>query len=88
MSKESLVFVLGTIIFFTPFLGLPNEYKQIILTIAGVLLIITGYRLRRRAFMRSLEHESGERRSDAFVESAYVAPDSTTKKEEPSNLHI
>jgi hypothetical protein len=28
-----------------------------------------GYRLRRNAFLRSLENESGERRGDVFVES-------------------
>jgi membrane protein implicated in regulation of membrane protease activity len=69
MSKESLVFVIGIIVFFTPFLGLPTSYKEWIFTGTGVLLIITGYRLRRRAFLRSLEVEGNERRGDAFVES-------------------
>lgn len=70
MSKESLVFTLGIVVFFTPFLGLPGNYKEWIFMGSGVLLIITGYRLRRRAFLKSIEYKSGERRADAFVESA------------------
>jgi hypothetical protein len=69
MSKESLVFILGVVVFFAPFAGLPSQYKEWLFIACGVLLIITGYRLRRRAFLKSLEHESGERRGDAFVES-------------------
>lgn len=70
MSKESFVFVLGMIIFFVPFLGLPREYKEVILIGSGILLMGLGYRLRRIAFLRSLEHENGERRGDTFVESS------------------
>jgi uncharacterized membrane protein len=73
MSKESFVFVMGVIVFFTPFLGLPSRYKEVLLIVSGVLLVIIGYRLRRRAFLKSLEHESGERRGDAFVESGVMS---------------
>ncbi len=69
MSKETFVFILGIVVFFTPFLGLPGNYKEWILIVSGILLIVTGYRLRRALFLRSLEHHSGERRGDAFVES-------------------
>ncbi len=77
MSKETFVFILGIIVFFTPFLGLPGEYKEWILIVSGILLIVTGYRLRRAMFLRSLEHHSGERRGDAFVESV-MAPTRNT----------
>ena len=73
MSKETLVFVLRILIFFTSFLGVPSEYKELILIVSGLLLIGTGYKLRRNAFLKSLEHESGERRGDAFTESGVVA---------------
>jgi hypothetical protein len=69
MSKESSVFVLGGIVFFTSFLGVPSEYKEWMFIVSGLLLMAVGYRLRRIAFLRSLEHESGERRGEAFVES-------------------
>lgn len=69
MSKESTVFVLGVIVFFTSFLGVPSEYKEWIFIVSGVLLMGVGYRLRRLAFLKSLEHESGERRGEAFSES-------------------
>lgn len=69
MSKESIVFILGGIVFLTSFLGVPSEYKEWTFIVSGVLLMAVGYRLRRTAFLRSLEHESGERRGEAFVES-------------------
>ncbi|HEU4677290.1 MAG TPA: hypothetical protein VFS75_01065 [Candidatus Paceibacterota bacterium] len=69
MSKESFVLLIGIIVFFGPFLGLPTEYKDILFAVAGLLLIVTGYRLRRRAYLASLEREGGERVADAFVES-------------------
>ena len=69
MSKETGVFVLGIVVFFGTFSGLPTEYKEWIFIISGILLIGIGYSLRRRAFLQSIEHENGERRSDEFVES-------------------
>jgi hypothetical protein len=71
MSKETLVFVLGTLIFFGSFLGLPNEYKEWIFIISGIILMVVGYRLRRNAFLKSLDRK-GERRGDAFVESHII----------------
>jgi hypothetical protein len=68
MSKETAVFVLGIVVFFTPFLGLPTEYKEWIFIVSGLLLIGIGYRLRRRAFLLSIESENGERRGEMFVE--------------------
>lgn len=70
MSKETLVFVVGVIVFFVPFLGVPSEYKKWILVVSGIALLIVGYSLRRRAFLLSIEHRSGERRADGFIESA------------------
>lgn len=82
MSKETFIIILGILVFFSSFLGLPSEYKEWLLIICGILLMATGYRLRRIAFLRSLEHESGERRSDAFVESSAI-----TTQEKPQTLH-
>lgn len=70
MSKETFVVILGAIVFFSSFLGLPSEYKEWLLIVCGVLLIAVGYRLRRNEFLKSLEHESGERRGHTFVESS------------------
>lgn len=69
MSRESLVFVIGFIVFLTPFLGVPREWKEYIFISSGFLLMVVGYLLRRGAFMRSIDMGKGERRSDAFVES-------------------
>lgn len=74
MSKETLVFVFGMLVFFVPFVGVPTEWKEWFLMGAGVVLMAVGYALRRNAFFQSLEHESGERRADVFVESSSVTP--------------
>jgi hypothetical protein len=68
MSRESFVFLIGFIIFFTPFFGVPREWKEWIILGAGALLMFLGYKLRRAAFLRSIMQENGEHRSDAFVE--------------------
>ncbi len=69
MKKESLVFVLGLIVFFTPWLGIPSDWKEYILMGSGVLLMVTGYSLRRAAYLRSIENEQGEYTTDSYVES-------------------
>lgn len=69
MSRESFVFLLGFVVFLTSFLGIPSDWKERVFIGAGVLIMVVGYNLRRAAFLRSIEHESGERRGDAFVES-------------------
>lgn len=86
MSKESSVFVFGGIVFFTSFLGVPSEYKEWIFIIMGALLMIIGYRLRRIAFLRSLEHESGERRGEAFVENSIPRETSQSKQIQEENV--
>ena len=75
MSKESFVFLLGAIVFFSSFFGLPREYKEWLLIVCGVLIMVIGYMLRRGAFLKSFEHESGERRGDAFIEGGIKAAD-------------
>jgi len=69
MSRESLVFVIGLLIFIMSFIGLPRSWKEIFFIAAGVSLMILGFMLRRSAFIRSIEKEGGERESDAFTES-------------------
>lgn len=68
MSRESFVFILGFLVFFTSFLGIPNAWKEWVFISAGIILMFFGYKLRRAAFLRSITHESGEHRSEAFVE--------------------
>lgn len=69
MSQESLVFLTGLCVFVTPLLGIPHTWKTWIVVSLGVILLILGYRLRRAAYLRSLQTETGERQGDAFVES-------------------
>jgi H+/Cl- antiporter ClcA len=68
MSQESLVMIMGAVVFATPFLGIPNDWKYWIFIVLGALTTIIGYRLRRAQYLRSLTTPEGERRGDAFVE--------------------
>lgn len=72
MSRESLVFILGFLVFFTPFLGIPYAWKEWVFIGGGVILMFLGYKLRRSAFLRSIMNESGEHRSEVFVEHKHV----------------
>lgn len=74
MSRESLIFLIGLVIFLMPFTGFPNEWKEIVYMAAGILLLLLGYSLRRTAFLRSIDDGQGGRRSDMFVESVRNAP--------------
>lgn len=68
MSRESIVFIVGILIIIAPYLGVPEAWKVYFFTGVGVLLMVIGYSLRRTAYLRSLEEESGERRADSYVE--------------------
>ncbi|HEX4799360.1 MAG TPA: hypothetical protein VFV22_02375 [Candidatus Paceibacterota bacterium] len=71
MSKETLVFVLGFIVCFSPFIGISRDHKEWLLIGIGTILMMVGYRLRRLSFLRSLDERGvGERRADVFVENA------------------
>lgn len=59
-------------------MGFPHEYKDWFLIVIGILLMITGYKLRRFAFLRSLEDEKGERKADVFTESNVSSSDHMT----------
>ena len=86
MSKESFVFLLGLVVLLTPFLGIPNDWKEAIFIGIGILLLWAGYSLRRAAYLRSIESESGERRSEEFVE--HVHTDANASHEVASGTHI
>jgi hypothetical protein len=75
MSRESLVFTIGIIAFLTPFLGVPTNIKENIFIVLGIILMLVGYSLRRAAYLRSISSQSGERRTDAFVEHIGTRPD-------------
>ncbi len=68
MSRESIVFVLGIIIFLMPHLGVPEDWKVYFYTGAGLILLVAGYSLRRSAYLRSIEKENGEHDGDSFAE--------------------
>lgn len=68
MTKETLVFVFGIFLTVLPFLGVPEMWKQYGVAVMGVILIITGYMLRRSLYLLKIDRGNGERGSDSFVE--------------------
>lgn len=79
MSQESFVFLTGLLVLITPLLGFPHMWKDWGIMVLGALILIVGYRLRRAAYLRSIETGVGERRSDAFAESKPTPPTQETE---------
>lgn len=77
MTKETLVFIFGICLTVLPFLGIPELWKQYLVAGIGVILIITGYSLRRSLFLLKIDRGNGERGSDAFVETTKQLFDKT-----------
>lgn len=69
MSRESLVILIGIVVFFVPYLGVPEIWKTYLLVGSGILLMVLGYLLRRAAYLRNTESGNGLRRTDSYVES-------------------
>ena len=88
MSKESLVFALGLVVFATPFVGIPHGWKEYIFIACGVMLMITGFLLRRAAFFRSIEKETGEHRADEFAESALQTEEKPPREETHKDVSV
>jgi len=76
MSRESLVFVVGAILFLFPFLGVPQDFKDVVTVASGVVLMVLGVILRRSSFLRSIENSRGERQGDMFTESRKIPDES------------
>ncbi len=72
MKRESLVLLAGLLLAL-PFLGIPSDWKRIGYVTLGALLVLLGYQLRRAAYLRSMSSTSGERSSEAYVESSAPA---------------
>lgn len=79
MSRESLVVIIGILVFFIPSLGVPETWKSYALMASGVLLVVIGYLLRRAAYLRNTEAGNGLRRTDSYVESTASGSDAHTE---------
>lgn len=80
MTRESIIVVLGIVVFFTPFLGIPEIWRHYLISSTGVILLLIGYSLRRAAFHRRIERSESERGTDSFLESnGRKEPDTETE---------
>lgn len=68
MAQESIIFLLGIVLFLTPYLGIPSDWKIYIYVAVAVLMIVIGYHLRYQRFLRSIKEENGERSMDSYME--------------------
>lgn len=68
MTRETLVFVFGVLLVVLPFLGIPELWKQYLISGIGVILILIGYSLRRSLYLLKIDRGNGERGDDSFVE--------------------
>ncbi len=68
MTRESLVFITGIVLFLVPNLGIPDDWKYFFYIGLSIVLMIAGYSLRHSAFLRRIEKDTGERHADSFVE--------------------
>jgi len=82
MTRESIVFFLGIVVFLVPHVGVPENWKVYAYAVIGIILMIVGYSLRQKAFIRSIEKEDGERDTDSFVENV------GTRGKEDSQLNV
>jgi hypothetical protein len=66
MSKEVLVIVLGVSTALAPFLGLPGDWRTVLIVLLGIALIVVGFFLRSEALERG-----GIERSSFFVDNRH-----------------
>lgn len=86
VSRESIVFLLGVITFFVPVIGVPPAWKEYSLWAIGFALVLLGVSLRRSAYLRRISQNSGELRTDSFVESQPTSLDIHT--DSPENKEV
>ena len=68
MRSEWVVGVLGFLLVLVPYLGIPETSKQVFISGAGVVLLVTSYMLARARFFRDTKLNDQERGADTFVE--------------------
>jgi hypothetical protein len=68
MTKETLVFFTGILLIIVPFLGVPELWRISLIVFLGVVLVLTGYGLRRNVYLNHIDKGNGERGTDSFVE--------------------
>jgi hypothetical protein len=68
VTKETIIFLVGILLTILPFLGIPLVWRQYAIFGLGIILIVIGYTLRRKAFLERIDRGNGERGTDSFVE--------------------
>ncbi len=80
MSKNRIVFVIGSILFFIPFLGFPSSWKTFFSIVSGLILISLSLSnsIKRRMTIRNLQSKS-EVASPVFVDSKKTEKESDSQ---------
>jgi len=56
MSIDAVIMLLGALVALVPFLGFPNSWDRAIFFVLGMLVVVIGVVLRRRAVARRARH--------------------------------
>jgi hypothetical protein len=80
MSKNRIVFVIGSILFLIPFLGFPSSWKTFFSIVSGLILISLSLSnsIKRRMTIRNLQSKS-EVASPVFVDSKKTEKESDSQ---------
>ena len=80
MSKNRIVFVIGSILFLIPFLGFPSSWKTFFSIVSGLILISLSLSnsIKRRMTIRNLQSKS-EVASPVFVDSKKAEKESDSQ---------
>jgi hypothetical protein len=68
ITKESLVFIIGLVLTIAPFLGIPENWRFVLISLLGIALIFIGYALRRSVYLVEIDRGNGDRGNNSFVE--------------------
>ncbi|MEK7108821.1 MAG: hypothetical protein AAB919_00080 [Patescibacteria group bacterium] len=66
MSKEMTIIALGLWIIVLPYLGIPGDWRVVLLVLSGIGIAVTGFLLRGEAISRGTR----PRAHDSYVESS------------------
>jgi hypothetical protein len=67
-TKESFVFIIGLVLTIAPFLGIPENWRFVLISLLGIALIFIGYALRRSVYLVEIDRGNGDRGNNSFVE--------------------
>ncbi|HEY4504700.1 MAG TPA: hypothetical protein VJI73_02930 [Candidatus Paceibacterota bacterium] len=60
MKQQWVIFIIGVVIFFLPFLGIPRAIDNVLLILSGFIIVILSLRSLRKAYVKQLYNGGAE----------------------------